>query len=223
MIRILIIDDAQNPDFIERMCREIQAGDDSVLVEPLHLNPVNIIGKSELPGSLNVLLDTIAESSQEFWDVIIIDLNLAEVNLPEDQRILLPLLIAEKVRETNNAAKVILYSGTLSDHVDKLLRGEMPAESALKRIFRSDISSFVSRRRIEAEAALAVSNPPWLLRIDRLLMRYSTLAVGPEESEFHGRKFADLARAVRRQDLEGQRITQLAAEHGIAALADLNS
>lgn len=223
MIRILIIDDAQKPDFIERMCREIQAGDESVLVEPLHLNPVKIIGESASANSLDVLLDTVARSAQEFWDVIIIDLNLADVNLPEEQRIQLPLTISEKVRESNGAATVILYSGTLSDHVDKLLKGAMPAESALKRIFRGDISAFVPRRRIEAEAALAVENPPWLLRIDRLLMRHSSLVVSPEESEFRGRAFSDLAKAVRRQDAEGQRIAQLAAEHGIAALVDLNS
>lgn len=223
MIRILIVDDAQKPDFIEAMCREIRAGRDDFPVEPLHLNPVNLLGNPGEKRVLDALLDKVAQAAQEFWDVVIIDVNLAEVNLPEDQRLHLPLSIAEKVRETNRSATVILYSGTLSDHVDKLLKGDMPAEAALKRIFRGEISAFVPRRRIEAEVAIAVDNPSWLLRIDRLLMQHSTLVVVPEEAEFKGRNFADLARSVRRQDHDGQRITQLAAEHGIAAFTDLNS
>lgn len=223
MIRILIVDDAQKPEFIEAMCREISAGRDGISVEPMHLNPVDLMGNGVQKGALEALLDWVAQSSQEFWDVVIIDINLADVNLPEDQRLHLSLSIAEKVRETNRAATVILYSGTLSDHVDKLLKGNMPAEASLKRIFRGEISAFVPRRRIEAEVAIALENPSWLLRIDRLLMRHSTLVVGPEEAEFEGRSFADLAKLVRRQDRDGQRIAQLAAEHGIAAFTDLNS
>ena len=223
MIRILIVDDAQKPDFIEAMCREISAGLDGIPVEPTHLNPVNLMANVAQKGALDALLDKVAQSAQEFWDVIIIDINLAEVNLPEDQRLHLSLSIAEKVRETNRAATVILYSGTLSDHVDKLLKGKMPAEAALKRIFRGEISAFVPRRRIEAEVSIALENPSWLLRIDRLLMRHSKLVVGPEEAEFVGRRFEDLAKSVRRQDRDGQRIAQLAAEHGIAAFTDLNS
>lgn len=72
------------------------------------------------------------------------------------------------------------------------------------------------------EVRSAVDNPSWPLRVDRLLMRYSTLSVSPEEAEFVGRSFADLAKAVRRQDHDGLRITQLAAEHGVAAFTDLN-
>ena len=223
MIKILIVDDAQKPDFIEAMCREISAGRDGISVEPTHLNPVNLMESAVQKRALEALLDKVAQFAQEFWDVVIIDINLAEVNLPEDQRLHLSLSIAEKVRETNRAATVILYSGTLTDHVDKLLKGDMPAEAALKRIFRGEISAFVPRRRIEAEVAIALENPSWLLRIDRLLMLHSTLIVSPEEAEFKGRRFADLAKSVRRQDRDGQRITQLAAEYGIAAFTDLNS
>jgi hypothetical protein len=223
MIRILIIDDAQKPDFIDAMCREISDARNGIPVEPMHLNPVNLMGNSRPRGDLEALLNKIAESAQEFWDVVIIDINLAEVDLPEDKRLHLSLSIAEKVRETNRAATVILYSGTLSDHVDKLLNGEMPAEAALKRIFRGDISAFVPRRRIEAEVSIALENPSWLLRIDRLLMRHQSLVVCPQEAQFNGRQFLDLAKAVRRQDSDGQRIAEIAAEYGIAAFADLNS
>jgi len=55
------------------------------------------------------------------------------------------------------------------------------------------------------------------------LMKHSAIVVGPEEAEFKGRSFADLAMAVRRQDHDGQKITQLTAEYGVGCFADLNS
>jgi hypothetical protein len=223
MIRILIIDDAQKPDFIEAMCKEVSSTRGGVQVDSLHLNPVNLLASEAHQGALEALLEKISTTAQEFWDVIIVDINLAEVNLPDEQRLHLALSIAEKVRETNNAATVILYSGTLADYVDKLMKGQMPPEAALKRIFRAEISAFVPRRRIEAEVLYAIDNPSWLLRVDRLLMKYAKQVVGPEEAEFKGRSFADLAMAVRRQDHDGQKISQLTAEFGIGCFADLNS
>jgi hypothetical protein len=174
---------------------------------------------------LAAFLNYIKQLASEFWDVAIIDLNLADVQLPVEDKIQLPISIAEAFRETNHAATVIIYSGTLADHVENLLngRGNLPAEAALKKIFRAEIANFFPRRRIIPEVLSTLDNPSWLLRVDRLLMRYAPMVVGPEEAEFKGRSFADLAMAVRRQDHDGQKITQLTAEYGVGCFADLNS
>jgi hypothetical protein len=222
MIRILIIDDLNKPEFIDEMKGLINQGFAGVEVQPIHLNPVSAFGTGDQRQALQAFLEIVRRSAEEFWDVAIIDINLAEVKLPEDERLHLSLSIAEAFRERNRSATLILYSGTLSTHVDKLLKGKTPAEVALKRIFRADVSLFVPRNRNGHEVFSAIDNPSWLLRIDRLLMKHATQIVSPEEAEFKGRSFADLAMAVRRQDHAGQKICQLTAEFGIGCLADLN-
>ena len=224
MIRILIIDDLREPEFIEEMCRTVRGTFDGIDVESRHINPVDLLSGPVPKDSLVDLLDKIGSVAEEFWDVIIIDVNLADVPLPDDdERLHLSLSIAERVREVNHSATVIFYSGTLSDHVDKLLKGEMPAEAALKRIFRAEISAFVPRRRIGSEVLSAIDNPSWLLRIDRLLMTNKDLLVSVEEAEFNGKTFAELARSVRRQEHDGHKIAQMTAEYGVSCFADLNS
>lgn len=223
MIRILIVDDLQKPDFIGEMKQTIEGSFTGEVVDPQHINPVDLLGGGSNREALASLLHAVELAAQEFWDVVIIDVNLAEVNLPEDQRLDLSLLIAERIREANHAATVMLYSGTLADHVKKLLGGNVPAEAALKKIFKGGISRFVRRDMVVREVLSAVDNPSWLLRVDRLLMKHATIIVAPEEAEFKGRSFADLAMAVRRQDKDGQKITQLTAEYGVGCFADLNS
>ena len=223
MIRILIVDDLQKPDFIGEMKQTIEGSFIGEVVDPKHINPVDLLVGGSNKEALASLLQAIELAAQEFWDVVIIDVNLAEVNLPENQRLDLSLLIAERIREANHAATVMLYSGTLADHVKKLLGGNAPAEAALKKIFKGGISQFVRRDMVVREVLSAVDNPSWLLRVDRLLMKHETIIVAPEEAEFKGRSFADLAMAVRRQDKDGQKITQLTAEYGVGCFADLNS
>jgi hypothetical protein len=223
MIRILIIDDLPSPEFVEEMKRTIAGSFDAEDVETRHLNPVDLLAGNSNREALGALLDAIATVANEFWDVVIIDVNLAEVSLPEDQRLDLSLLIAARIREANRSATVMLYSGTLSDHVRKLLGGAVPAEAALKKIFKGGISQFVRRDMVVREVLSAVDDPSWLLRVDRLLMKYATMVVGPEEAEFKGRSFAELAQAVRRQDHDGQKITQLTAEYGVSCFADLST
>lgn len=223
MIRILIIDDLPEPTFIDEMKRTIEGSFGGETVDPKHLNPVTLLAGGSNQESLESLLKAIQAEAKEFWDVVIIDVNLAEVKLPEEQRLDLSLIIAERIRETNHSATVMLYSGTLSDHVTKLLSGPAPAEAALKKIFKGGISQFIRRDMVVREVLSAVDNPSWLLRVDRLLMKYACIVVGPEEAQFRGRSFADLAMAVRRQDQDGQKITQLTAEFGVSCFADLNS
>lgn len=223
MIRILIIDDLREPEFIDEMCRTVSGSFDGAEVQPVHINPVDLLTGSFSKDKLKELLEKICSVAEEFWDVVIIDINLAEVPLPDDERLHLSLSIAEKVREVNHSATVILYSGTLSDHVGKLLHGKIPAEAALKRIFRAEIAAFVPRNRIGREVLSAVDNPTWLLRVDRLLMKHARLVVSAEEAEFSGRSFAELAKSVRMQERDGEKIAQMTAEYGVSCFADLNS
>jgi hypothetical protein len=73
-----------------------------------------------------------------------------------------------------------------------------------------------------AEVYSVLEEPPWLLRVDRLLTANSKLMVNVEESEFKEKSFADLAAAVRRQDSLGKHVAGLVAEFGVASLVDLN-
>jgi hypothetical protein len=225
MIRILIIDDTDSIEFVEEMKRDVSGQFANTDIQIVPVNPVSRLDVVGQQAALAAFLNYIKQLASEFWDVAIIDLNLADVQLPDEDKIQLPISIAEAFRETNHAATVIIYSGTLADHVENLLngRGNLPTEAALKKIFRAEIANFFPRRRIIPEVLSALDNPSWLLRVDRLLMKYAPMVVGPEEAEFEGRSFADLAMAVRRQDNEGQKITQLTAEYGIACFTDLNS
>ena len=167
-------------------------------------------------------LEELRVRASEFWDIVIIDIHLHDVKLPDEERLHLSLLIAEVFREVNHSAIAILYSGTLEEHIKKLLGGDKPAEPALKKIFRAEIAAFVPRRTIGLEVLSALDMPPSILRVDRLLMKHASCFVGVEESEFKGRSFAELATAVRRQDKLGRHVTELVTEFGVASLVDLN-
>ena len=225
MIRILIIDDTDSAEFVEEMTRNVSGQFANTEIQIVPVNPVNLLDVVGQQTALADFLNHIKQLASEFWDVVIIDLNLADVQLPANEKIQLPISIAEAFRESNHSATVIIYSGTLSNHVENLLNGRdnLPTEAALKKLFRAEIANFFPRRRIIPEVLSALDNPSWLLRVDRLLMKYAPMVVKPKEAEFSGRPFLDLASAVRRQDREGQRITQLMAEHGVACFVDLNS
>lgn len=221
MRRVLIIDD-QSPAFAGEI--EADVLDESGNAPELrHINPTDyFVGSASPEQTASRLLTAVAESASEFWDVVIIDLFLGDFGFPSHGNLEVCLRVAEAAHEQNKSATILLYSGTLAKYVDELLRGGA-SDTQLRRIFHAGVGNFVPRNRVAREVTSAVDNPSWLLRIDRLLMRHSTLVVGPEEAEFRGRSFAELARSVRRQDHDGQRITQLTAEHGIAAFTDLNS
>ena len=221
MRRVLIIDD-QSPAFageIEADMRDYR-GNAPILK---HINPAEYFVDGATPEqTVATLLGDISATAMEFWDVVIIDLFLGDFGFPNHGNLEVCLRVAESVYEQNKSATILLYSGTLAKYVDELLRGGA-SDTQLRRIFHAGVANFVPRNRVAREVTSAVDNPSWLLRIDRLLMQHSPLVVGSEEAEFVGRSFADLAKSVRRQDHEGQRIAQLAAEHGIAAFTDLNS
>jgi hypothetical protein len=221
MRRVLIIDD-QAPAFAGEIETDVR-DDNGSAPELRHINPSTFFAGSATPEQIaSKLLAEVALAAAEFWDVIVIDLFLGDFGFQNYGNLEVCLRVAETAREQNKSATILLYSGTLAKYVNELLNGGA-SDTQLRRIFHAGVVNFVPRNRVASEVTSAVDNPSWILRVDRLLMLHSTLLVGPEETEFVGRSFADLAKAVRCQDNEGQRIAQLAAEYGIAAFTDLNS
>lgn len=226
MIRILVIDDVETPDSLAQLERVIQGGYNTA-AEIKHLNPVDFIsGKDEVTERAKFLQQVSARAS-EFWDVALVDLNLGDVELEDADRLELPLSIVEAFRESNRAAMVFFYSGTLAKHIPKLITedsksAKQDSERVLRRIFLSGVLGFVPRDEISNYVYASLGEPPWLLRLDRLLTVNGKLTTTVEESEFKGKSFADLAASVRRQDAVGRRVSGLVAEFGVASLVDLN-
>jgi hypothetical protein len=226
MIRILVIDDAEAPEFLEDMCRGIQGGY-RVPVFAKHINPSKFLSGDGAEQEVAALMDEVRLVASECWDVVIIDIRLREIARPEDELLEISLAIAEKFRSENRAAIVLLYSGNLSKGIPKLIERDASSkksgsEKVLKRIFLAGIAGFIERDQIRNEVYSVLEEPPLLLRADRLLTVNSKLAVNVEESEFKGKSFGDLATALRRQDFLGKRVAQLVTELGVASLVDLN-
>ena len=226
MIRILVIDDADTPEFLDNMCRGIEGGY-HVPVRAEHINPSNFLSGDGAEQEVAALLNEIQRRANECWDVVIIDIRLREIDRPEDELLEVSISIAERFRAENRAAIVLLYSGNLSKSIPKLIERDVSSkksgsEKVLKRVFLAGISGFVERDQIGNEVYSVLEEPPWLLCVDRLLTANSKLTVNVEESEFKEKRFADLATAVRRQDALGRRVAGLVAEFGVASLVDLN-
>jgi hypothetical protein len=226
MIRILIVDDAESPEFLEKLRRDIEGGHEAS-VELRHINPAEFLSEHGAEAEIGALLDEIEKCANESWDVMISDIRLHEIARPEDELLEVSLSIAERFRVRNRTAIILLYSGNLSKSIPKLIQRDESSrktgsEKVLKRIFVAGISGFVERDQIGNEVYSALEEPPWLLRVDRLLNANSNLTVNVKESEFKGKKFVDLAAAVRKQDGLGKRVAELVAEFGVASLVDLN-
>lgn len=219
MIRILIVDDQDVTFIIDEIRLDVAT---ESLFDPIHVNPLNFFDKPDPKASLAALLSEVRSEADSFLDVVAIDLNLGELGLPGDEDRHLALKIGEAVRDRNRSTAIILYSGTLSDYIkSSFSKGDK--DGLLRRIFRTQISTFVRRNRIAMEVCSAIRDPSWLLRVDRLLMKNAATTVSPEEAEFKDRTFSDLAKAVRCQDHDGQRIAELVAEYGVSCFANLNS
>jgi hypothetical protein len=224
MIRVLVIDDAQQPEFLNDMRNTIQGGFGDEMVEIHHLNPnVSFLGVDHATELKSFLVEVDVQSA-DFWDAILVDINLVDIRVSAIARLQLSLDIVDHVRQVNKATSIIMYSGTLSDHMQNLLnaRAEMPAESQMKKLLGNEIYSFVPRRVIKDEVYDAIGNPSWLLRVDRQLMKYSTYKVGHEGAEFQGLTFEALAKSVRSQSHEGRRVAERIAEFGVSSIVDLN-
>lgn len=221
MRQILVIDD-NVPPYVDELKADIKEREG---FEPIvrHINPTDFFSASSDPtASTSSFLNEVKKAAVDRWDAVAIDLYLGDFRLGDLENRLVCLRVAETFREQNKCATVLLYSGTLGKFINEILGGGA-SDTHLRRIFHADIANFYPRNRIMSELSSAIENPSWLLRVDRLLMKHALMIVGPEEAEFTGRSFADLAKSVRRQDHEGQRITQLTVEYGIAAFIDLNS
>jgi CheY-like chemotaxis protein len=226
MIRILVIDDAETPEFLDDMCRGIEGGY-HVPVRTEHINPTKFLSGEGADQEIAALLSEVQRRANDCWDVVIVDIRLREIDRPEDELLEVSLSIAERFRAENRAAIVLLYSGNLSKSIPKLIERDASSkksgsEKVLKRVFLAGISGFVERDQIGNEVYSVLEDPPWLLCVDRLLTRNAKLKVNVEESEFKERSFEDLATAVRRQNPFGRRVAKLIAEFGVASLVDLN-
>src|SRR4051794_35349419 len=116
MIRILVIDDAESPEFLEHMCREISAIYREE-VSSQHINPSKFLSGDGADEEVRALLSEVQRCAEECWDVVIIDIRLREVDRPEDELLEVSLSIAETFRVLNHAAIVLLYSGNLSKSI----------------------------------------------------------------------------------------------------------
>jgi hypothetical protein len=222
MRRFLIVDDDVELSFDDELLSDNEV--DGVPAEVVHINPNDYIqGGGDSEAFVKSLLAKVGELSGEFWDVIAIDLNLGDFGFEDKHRNSeVCLRVAEAVREQNRAATLFLYSGTLAKFISDILN-DGASDTQLRRIFQAEVQNFVQRSRIASQVTAAVDDPSWILRVDRSLVRLANLRITPEEAEFKGRSFAELASAVRRQDKDGLRIVELVSEYGIVAFADLNS
>jgi hypothetical protein len=220
MRRFLIVDD-EELSFDDELSSDNTV--DGVPAEVVHLNPNDYIqGDGDSESIVNEFLAVVRQRSGEFWDAIAIDLNLGDFGFEDKHRNSeVCLRVAEAVREQNRAATLFLYSGTLAKFISDIL-DDGASDTQLRRIFQANVQNFVQRNRIAPQVTAAVEEPSWILRVDRSFTILSSMKVSPEEAEFSGRTFEDLAAAVRRQDKDGQRLVDLIAEYGIAAFADLN-
>lgn len=221
MIRILIVDDLEKPQFIDELKSEV-AESTKQPVEAEHLNPTYSFTGDNPVTELKAFLQSVERKAAEFWDLVLIDVNLNDVKIGRKDRLHLALSIASHVRNVNKTALVVLYSGTLEDHVKELLDVNESAETALKRIYRADIAAFSPRRTIVLQAIQSLSTPPFVLVVERALVEHASFVVADEEAEFRGKSLGQLAAAIRRQDPAGVRLIALVAQHGIAAIIDLN-
>jgi len=153
MIRILVIDDAETPEFLDDMCREIEGGYGvSVLAE--HINPTKFLtGEGE--REVEALLGEIRRRADECWDVVIVDIRLRDVDRPEDELLEVCLSIAETFRAQNRAAILLIYSGNLSKILGRTIESDASSkksgsEKLLKRVFLAGLAGFVERDKIRA-------------------------------------------------------------------------
>ena len=224
MIKILVIDDALE-GILDSLRRDI-AGVFQDEVEIKHINPLDHIARN---GGVDTseLLNVIARETDQFLDLILIDINLYDDDVPEVTRISLFLDIVVRIREVNKSAMVILYTGTLAMQITKLLnqrsRGDNAVEQTLRKIFYSGVHRFVSRNHLGEASITALQEPPLILRVDRLLCKTPTLRCRSEESELSGKDFEQLAREVRNQSELGKRLSEIILKHGVSAVADLNA
>lgn len=226
MIRILVIDDSEIPDSLAELTREIE-GSYHTAVEIRHLNPVPFFEGKDEDAENTAFLSEIKNNAAEFWDILIVDLNLNDVELEEKERLELPLAIVETFHSNNQSAMKIFYSGTLAKHIPKLIADDnkstkQDAERMLRRIFLAGVIGFVPRDEIGSFVFSLLDQPPWILVVDRILTLHSDLMVAVEESKYKGMSFANLACAIRKQDDMGKKLAKQIAEFGVASLVDLN-
>ncbi|RRJ95874.1 hypothetical protein Ga0100231_017975 [Opitutaceae bacterium TAV4] len=223
MIRILIVDDEDPPGFISSLKREIE-GSTKNKVDLIHINPTPFLHIEPPKEGLRKLEEKVQSTAVQCCDIAAFDINLGDVGRPEENSLRITLQLVEAFREKNKAATVFLYSGTLARILEyDLTKNKTATEGTLKRIFRAQISAFLSRSEISTEIQVSASNPTWLLRVDKLLEQHSREKCSVSGSAFNGKTFAELIQSFRSQDNMGEQITNHIIELGIAGIVDLHT
>jgi hypothetical protein len=224
--RVILVDD--NATWSKEHCTKLA---DDLGKNDFPEPEVHWVNPHEFPDDDELVAAVQERSENERWDAILIDVDLGRksAGMPA---LLLPINILAAFRRTNRAALALIYSGTMRKHLQSLF-SEVQDESRnadnavienhIRQIFADQVSGFFSRDDVIAEVIGEMRNPPLLLRVDRMLQSHAVQVVKPEEAEFSGSTFDHLARAVRQQDVKGQRIARLVVEYGISAFLDLNA
>ena len=216
-VRILVVDDISgaNPFSATKLAVEAEFGG----VELIHFNPTEYSDNDKL-------LSAVQEQAKQYWDVILVDINLRD-DRDEGKQIELSLTVIERVRTENSVTALFLFSGTLVKEIQKAIKSDETTkkkqpEILIKRLLDADIDNFVSRSDLTNAILEALRIPSAALQIDRLLMENASLVSKCKEGIFDGKSFSDLACSIRSNDDRGQELLSLIVNYGVASILDLN-
>jgi hypothetical protein len=221
MIKIVAVDD--DSDFKNVLSQLGETVENSIKekVEVQHINP------NDFENTTTTVFVEVSSIAKQGCDLFAIDMNLKDTGTMPASNLAFALSIADAFRKENRTAIMFLYSGTLSKFIKELLAQDTTpkqkaAESNLKSIFKNQVVDFVSRDDLERDIIMALNDLPFLLRIERELVKHSQRVVRGQESFLKGKSFSELASEVRKQTELGRQIGDMVSKHGIAAIVDLN-
>ncbi len=219
-IRILAIDDIRNANAFTETKRAIEGEYGEVYIH--QINPIDFSSGH----SRDNFLKEVQERASEFWDVVLVDINL-DANSEPSSAIHLSLQIIAIIRAMNRAAILMLYSGTLSKTLLKVIENDKTSklktsEELLRKLLDAEIDRFISRDDLPNEVYTALGTPPLCLLADRFLMKHERLFAKTTNSGLDGKSFRELAESVRQQNEIGKRLAHEIVEFGVACLVDLN-
>jgi len=222
--RLLVIDDSDESVVWEAMEREISSQlsisnhATTVRLEHVHLNPNDYFTEGDYTDVITKIKTVVTTYAQEYWDIILIDMNLYGAEAKDNDLVELPLSIAEVIREKNKSAVIIFYSGTAEDFINRVGKNE----KNLRRLFAVNIPYIISRNNRKLLILRILQDRPIALLADRLLTENEMLYASNAIPEFNGISFGELAKSVRLQSDLGKRLTKLIVELGVASILDLS-
>ena len=231
-LRILAIDDEEQ--ILANISQKLNDGlaenpwQSPVEVYPLHSD------KFPTPYELMGQVDNLAN---ERWDALLVDVNLYGPKPKDLSELMLPMKLVRAFRAKNQTAIALIFSGNIQDHLRDVFTAQASSESngvkgQVERHVRSIIDlgivSFSAKHRVVDDTIGHLLRPPWLLRLERELLRTPSLKVDSStlarlglQAGNEGATFAGLAELLRKPGTEGEVVARIAAEFGVAVLADL--